>query len=155
MQQKRRSDIGSWLSWLIFLLLIFGSRFLPPVANWLTQTTGLPITTPMLIGALVVLSIVVSVIGSVARRSEQPRAPLERPPTPPTSLPDLPTASVPLPPPPIDSTGGLRDLGPQSMPQAPRFEPIIHPRILAVGIIIGLLFIGLFLFITMLMIGTP
>ena len=154
MQQKRRADIGSWLSWLIFLLLIFGSRFLPPVANWLTQTTGLPITTPMLIGALVLLSIVVSVIGSVARRSEEPRDPLERVPVPPTSLPDLPTVSSPLPPSSVDSAGRLRDLGPQSMPQAPRFEPIINPWILVVGVI-GLLFIGLFLFLAMLMIGTP
>ena len=155
MQQKRRADIGSWLSWLIFLLLIFGSRFLPPVANWLTQTTGLPITTPMLIGALVVLSIVVSVIGSVARRSEQPQDPLERSPAPPTSLPDLPTASSPLPPSSVDSVGRLRNLGPQPMPQPTRFEPIINLRILVVGIIIGLLFIGLFLFIATLMIGMP
>ncbi len=154
MQQKRRSDVGSWLSWLIFLLLIFGSRFLPPVASWLTQTTGLPITTPMLIGALVMLSIAVSLISSVARRGEQPREPLERPPTLPTSLPDLPTASSPFPPPAVEATGKLRDLGPQSVPQPPRFEPIISPRMLIVGII-GLGFIGLFLFLAMLIVGTP
>jgi hypothetical protein len=154
MQQKRRSDIGSWLSWLIFLLLIFGSRFLPPVANWLTQTTGLPITTPMLIGALVMLSIAVSLIGSVARRGEQPREPLERPPTPPSSRPDLPTTSSPFPPPSVEATGRLRDLGPQSVPQPPRFEPIMSPRMLLVGII-GLVFIGLFLFLAMLIVGTP
>ena len=154
MQQKRRSDVGSWLSWLIFLLLIFGSRFLPPVANWLTQTTGLPITTPMLIGALVMLSIAVSLISSVARRGEQPREPLERPPTPPSSLPDLPPTSSPFPPPAVEATGKLRDLGPQSVPQPPRFEPIISPRMLIVGII-GLGFIGLFLFLAMLIVGTP
>ena len=154
MQQRRRSDVGSWLSWLIFLLLIFGSRFLPPVANWLAQTTGLPITTPMLIGALVMLSIVVSLIGSVTRRGEQPREPLERPPTLPTPPPDRPPASPPLPPPSVKTTGGLRDMGPQSMPQPPRFEPIMSPRMLLVGII-GLVFIGLFLFLAVLIVGTP
>lgn len=154
MQQKRRADIGSWLSWLIFLLLIFGSRFLPPVANWLAQTTGLPITTPMLIGALVVLSIVVSVIGSVARRSEQPREPLDRLPTPPPSPPELPTTSLPLPPPPVETTWRPRDLGSQPMVQPPRFEPIIHPRLLVVGVI-ALVLIGLFLFLAVLLIGTP
>jgi hypothetical protein len=108
----------------------------------------------MLIGALVMLSIAVSLIGSVARRGEQPREPLERPPTPPSSRPDLPTTSSPFPPPSVEATGRLRDLGPQSVPQPPRFEPIMSPRMLLVGII-GLVFIGLFLFLAMLIVGTP
>jgi len=40
------------------------------------------------------------------------------------------------------------------MVQPPRFEPIIHPRLLVVGAI-ALVLIGLFLFLAVLLIGTP
>lgn len=46
MQQNRRGGGSGWFGWVIFLFLIFGTRFLPPVANWLSQVTGLSITPP-------------------------------------------------------------------------------------------------------------
>lgn len=58
MSQNRGSG---WISLVIFFLLIFGSRFLPPVANWLSQVTGLAITSGHLIIGLVILSIVISI----------------------------------------------------------------------------------------------
>ncbi len=160
MQRSRRSG-SSWIGWLIFLFLVFGVRFLPPVAAWLSQVTGLAITVPMLIMAVVALSVVVSIVsalvGSVNQSgpdepgmpSSPPKAPssptapsLPKAPAPPTS-PSLPKASSPWP----TTTPGSglprarMPSGQQQLPGPPRFEPIIDPRILSIGIV-GFVILG-------------
>ncbi len=156
MQQRGRGG-NSWIGWVIFVLLVFGSRLLPPVAAWLSQATGLPITTPMLIAVAVGLSVVGSVVGSVARSVGKARASSE------TRLPTMTT----LPPPSSTSAPRMSQLprpssganppprlpsGQQQLPGPPRFEPIIHPRVLTFGII-GLLVIGGLFLAAVLMLG--
>lgn len=160
MQRSRRSG-SSWIGWLIFVFLVFGVRFLPPVAAWLSQVTGLTITVPMLIIAVVVLSVVVSIVSALAGSMNQsgsdepgmpsspPQAPssprsrsLPKAPTPPTAS-APPRASSPWP----TTTPGSGlprarlPSGQQQLPGPPRFEPIIDPRILGIGIV-GLVLLG-------------
>ncbi|MGQ9927434.1 MAG: hypothetical protein ACUVS4_11240 [Chloroflexaceae bacterium] len=147
MQRSERGG-GGWIGWLIFFLLVFGFRFLPPVANWLTQVTGITITVPMLIIAFTVLAVVVSIGSSLARaagRSEntgQPGIPPSLPLPPQPSAPPKP-ASSPWPPT-SPSTGLPRarlPSGQEQLPKPPRFEPIIDPRIFVAGTA-GLVILG-------------
>lgn len=164
MQQNRRGS--SWFGWLIFLFLIFGTRFLPPVANWLSQVTGLSITPPLLIAAVVGLGVVFSVVSSIiqtvnqSRNANDTRLPTGMPPSslpPPVSPP--PSKRIPPPntriPPPMSSKSsiGRGGVGQPQLPPPPRFEPIIDPRILAVGFL-GLLVLGTIFFIALMVFGT-
>lgn len=162
MQRSGRG--GSWIGWLIFLFLVFGVRFLPPVATWLSQVTGLTITVPMLIMAVVGLTLVVSIVGAVTRTIGEARGPdaTDLPTT--TIKPPMPTAPS-LPPPklpkassPWPTSAPSSELprahmpsGKQQLPRPPRFEPIIDPRILLFGIL-GIAVLGglvlLFLFLS-------
>jgi hypothetical protein len=160
---------GGWIGWLIFIVVVFGSRFLPPLANWLSQLTGLPITVPMLIGALVVLAVVASVGSSLARQfgkargagdtrlptsmsPPQPPRPVRLPPSSTTSR--LPQPSRPVQLPPSSNLPRSRlSSGEQRLPGPPRYEPIIDPRILAFGIV-GLLFLGGFFLLALLLAGS-
>lgn len=147
MQRGERGG-GGWIGWLIFFLLIFGFRFLPPIANWLTQVTGITITVPMLIIAFTVLAVAVSIGSSLVRAAgrsgtsgrsglpaslpmpSQPSAPPKpaSPPWPPTTpSANLPRARLPS--------------GQEQLPKPPRFEPIIDPRIFAAGLA-GLVILG-------------
>ncbi|MCS6881364.1 MAG: hypothetical protein RMK84_10335 [Oscillochloridaceae bacterium] len=146
MQRSERG--GGWVGWLIFFLLIFGFRFLPPIANWLTQVTGITITVPMLIIAFTVLAVVVSIGGSLVRAagrsgtSGRSRLPSSLPLPPQPSAPPKPAA--PPWPPTIPSTNLPRARlpgGQEQLPRPPRFEPIIDPRIFAAGIA-GLVILG-------------
>ena len=154
MQQRGRGG-NSWIGWVIFVFLVFGSRLLPPVAVWLSQATGLAITAPMLVAVVIGLSVLGSVVGSAVRSVGKAHASSElRPPTPtmlpppsgmPPPRPVRPARMSQLPPPtganplPGMPSGQPPLLGP------PRFEPIIHPRVLAFGIIGLVVFGGLFL----------
>lgn len=162
MQQNRRGGGNGWIGWVIFIVLVFGSRFLPPVANWLSQQTGLPISTGALIATIVGLGVVVtivsSVLGEINRNREQdgPRLPTgmpqARPPqaTPPSQAPTAPRM------PSSPRSGGARQprppSGEQRLPSPPRFEPIIDPRVLTFGII-GLVVFGGFFFLALLLSG--
>lgn len=159
MQQNRRSGGTGWLGWVIFIVLIFGSRFLPPLANWLSQQTGIPISPGALvatiIGLSVALTIVSSVIGEINRNRPQGdtrlptgqppagRAPVVPPPQPPPQPPTtLRTPSLPRP--------SRLPSGEQRLPPPPRFEPIIDPRVLTFGIIGLVVFGGFFLAVLLL-----
>jgi hypothetical protein len=156
MQQNRRGS--GWLGWLIFLFLIFGTRFLPPVANWLSQVTGLSITPPLLIAAVVGLGVVVSVVSSIvqtvnqSRSANDTRLPTGIPSSPPPPM--NPPPSTRLPPPNMSSGSSVRrsGMGQQQLPDPPRFEPIINPRILAFGVV-GLLALGMIFFIALMVLG--
>lgn len=162
MQQSRRGGNG-WIGWLIFIVLVFGSRFLPPVAGWLSQVTGLPISTPLLIGSIVGLGVILTIASSVlqefnrGRSSNETRLPTGLPPAspPPTVQPPRSGSAFP----PQSSTaqprvGGQPKLklptGDQRLPGPPRFEPIIDPRVLTFGIFGLLLFGGFFLAVLLL-----
>jgi hypothetical protein len=146
MQRSERG--GGWIGWLIFFLLIFGFRFLPPVANWLTQVTGITITVPMLIIAFAVLAVVASIGSSLARAAGragnggQPGMPPSLPVPPQPSAPPKPASSPWPPTPPSTSLPRARlPSGQEQLPKPPRFEPIIDPRIFVAGIA-GLVVLG-------------
>jgi hypothetical protein len=140
--RKRGVNWGSAIGWLIFILVIVGAR-LPGLLN---NLSGGAITLPsnllpMLIGGLVVLSILVAAVRSLggSRRGQADTR--------------LPTGSTPMPPfgGPIDtwtppSTSLPRSYtvprADQSLPSAPRFEPVINPKILVLGIVGALLLAG-------------
>lgn len=158
MQQNRRGG-SSWIGWLIFIFLVFGSRFLPPIAAWLSQITGLPITTPILIAAVVGLGVIASIVSSVIKESTKPGGPTQ---------PRIPTGQEPSLPPrpftPPQSSGRPRSVstsdvtrmrlptGEQRLPGPPRFEPIIDPRVLTFGIF-GLFIVGGLFFLALLLSG--
>lgn len=146
MEQNRRRGNG-WVGWVIFVVLIFGSRFMPPIAAWLSQVTGLQISAPMLIAAVVGLGVLSTIVGSIGqeiarnRRSNETSLPTGLPQQmPPTAMRPPPTPAPPTQP----RAGGppLRpQLSEQRLPGPPRFEPIIDPRVLTFGII-GLALFG-------------
>lgn len=160
---------NGWIGWLIFILIIFGGRILPPVAAWLSQVTGLTISSPMLLAGIIGLAVVGSIVGSVARQAARNRTPSDsslptpmtvsqptasprrRPPTISPSAPRPSSEGVPptytkLPPPRLPT-------GEQRLPGPPRFEPIIDPRILTFGIV-GLLVLGGFFLVVVAFSGT-
>jgi hypothetical protein len=135
MDQKRRGGNG-WVSLAIFLVFIFGSRIIPPLAAWLTQATGIAINPMVLIVGVIVLAVAVSLLRSVSSGIGRINSGSE------TRLPTQAAA------PPRSSTG---QGGPPpapfggQQPSAPRFEPVIDPRILLVGIGGLVVFGGIFL----------
>jgi hypothetical protein len=162
-----QSGRGGWIGWLIFIFVVFGSRFLPPLANWLSQITGLTITVPMLIGAAVILAVVGSIGSSLARQVGKSRgagdtrlpttlSPPQASATSRTGMPSRPSAPprpVQLPPSGANLPRPRTPSGEQRLPGPPRYEPIIDPRILAFGII-GLLFLGGLFFLALLLAGS-
>lgn len=164
MQSNRRSSGGGWIGWVIFFVLIFGSRFLPPVANWLSQVTGIAISPQIMIAVIIGGGVLISVMSSLiqtvnkGRESNDSRLPTTMLPPPPSS--SSPSAPMQLPPstrmpPPMSTDQALRRLGmsKQELPPPPGFEPIINPRILTFGIV-GLLVLGGFFFLALLAAGS-
>ncbi len=162
-KKKRRTNWGSLIGWLIFILVIAGGPILGMLRRALSGVVTLPSNLLLLlIGGLVALSILVSVIRALgsANRSSTTRLP-----TGPTSLPGsmrLPTTSAPppsnAPMPPFGGPSGVGPMPPtmpasprsftlpqsgakERLPPPPRFEPIFSPRIVAVGVL-GLVALG-------------
>lgn len=147
MEDNRRSgNAFSWVGWLIFFLLIFGSSFLPPIAHWLSQQTGVSITPSMLIAGIIGASVLISIASSVVqavnqgREANDTRLPTGQPPT--IQPPSLPKPNAYMPPSTLnDAQIRQRALSEQELPPPPQFEPIINPRILTFGIV-GVIVIG-------------
>lgn len=162
MQQNKRGG-NNWVGFVVFFVLVFGSQIFPPLARWLTQVSGVPISQTMIYGAVVVLGLilpaVVSAISSVrmpgnggdTRLPTQLGRPiqLDQPPMPAERLPDWarPNKPTKLDPPP--TVGQLPNRTQQKLPTGqlprlgkPQFEPIINPRVLTIGLV-GLICFGL------------
>jgi len=145
MQENNKRRGTSWSSvigWLIFILVIAGGPLLNLLRGALGSAVNLPANLlPTLIGGLVVLSILVSAVRSLAgsRRSQgDTRLPTGNAPMPPFAGPSAPR----LPPNSVASqsyTAAGRD---QRLPSATRFEPVINPKIVALGIVGVLLLAG-------------
>jgi hypothetical protein len=138
--KKRGANWSSVIGWLIFILVIAGGPLLNLLRNALGSAVNLPSNLlPMLIGGLVVLSILVSVVRSMAgsrRNQSDTRLPTGNTPMPPfggPAAPRMPPSTIG----PQFPTG--RD---QRLPNAPRFEPVINPKIAALGIVGVLLLAG-------------
>jgi hypothetical protein len=146
---RKRGGInwGSLIGWVIFILVIAGG----PLINLLRRTLGsaitlpanLPSLIPIAISGLVVLSIIVAAVRALGggRASSAPRLPtdLSRP----SRLPGAPMRGPQRPP----STPSPRAFtmpassAPQQRLPATRFDPVISPAVLAIGIL-GLLVLG-------------
>ncbi len=156
MQEKRKGKInwGSALGWLIFILVIAGGPLFNLLRRALSGVVALPSNVvPYLIAGLVALSIVVSVARSImqasARRGDT-RLPTGTPPRNNAPMPPFggPSAStgMPAPPrlPPAAAPPGQVRLGARNeahLPAKPRFEPIINPGVLIVGLV-GIALLG-------------
>lgn len=155
-----RGERGSgWIGWLIFLFILFGFRLLAPLANWLSQVTGLPITPPLLFIAIIALAVMVSFVNSLIRSAgrsgggSDTRLPTSLPV--PSSSTDSQTISSPSPPP-VTLSGNpppaQLTLGEEQLPRPPKFEPIIDPRIFAAGIA-GFVILGALAFLFLVLAG--
>lgn len=143
MQENKKKRGVSWSSaigWLIFILVVAGGPLLNLLRSALGGVVNLPANLlPTLIGGLVALSILVSVVRSLAgsRRSQgDTRLPTGNAPMPPfagPAAPRMPPSAIL----PQSATG--RD---QRLPSATRFEPVINPKIVALGIVGVLLLAG-------------
>jgi hypothetical protein len=151
-RKRRGFNWSSAIGWIIFLVIVAGGpllRFLrSALGSNLALPANLPALLPFVIGGLVVLTVVVAALRAIgnATRSSGPQLPtdLGQPMRPP---------SMPMPPfggtmprqPPAASSPRSFTMPPGSAPQqrlsAPRFDPLINPLILIVGII-GLLVLG-------------
>ena len=152
-RKRNRINWGSLIGWLIFILIIAGGPLARLIGRAVGGSVSLPANwLPILIGTLVVLSIVVSAVralGTTVRSrgdvrlptdaSAPPRAPSA--PMPPFGGP----AGLPQQPPAPPATPRSFTLPPDRaaprLPPAPRFEPVINPRILLLGIL-GLILLG-------------
>lgn len=137
---------------LFFLLIVVGPNISGPIANGLSQATGMNIDRSAVMIGLVVLAVVASALNSVVRRSMRTGGPATpRPPTPtPTAPPRLPTGPAPRMPPPPTSARMPPPSLPTSgspLPGPPRFEPIVNPRVLLFGILGVIVFGGFFLIV--------
>ncbi len=145
MQENNKQRGASWSSvigWLIFILVVAGGPLLSLLRGALGGVVNLPSNLlPMLIGGLVALSILVSVVRSLggSRRSQSDT----RLPTGSASRPPFAGPAAPRMPP---STAVPQSYSPagsdQRLPSTPRFEPVINPKIVALGIVGVLLLAG-------------
>ena len=138
--KKRGANWSSAIGWLIFILVIAGGPLLNLLRNALGSAVNLPANLlPMLIGGLVVLSILVSAVRSIAgsrRNQSDTRLPTGNAPMPPfagPAAPRMPPSTI------VPQSPAARD---QRLPSAPRFEPVINPRIVALGIVGVLILAG-------------
>lgn len=150
---RKRGGINwsSLIGWVIFILVVAGG----PLLNLLRRALGGAITLPanltslipLVIGGLVVLSIVVSAVralGSASRAGGAPRLPTDL--GSPSRAPDTPIAPFggqrgSLPPPATLRSYMPPSSAPQQRLSTPRFDPVVNPTILVVGIL-GLLGLG-------------
>jgi len=138
--KKRGANWSSVIGWLIFILVVAGGPLLNLLRNALGGTVNLPSNLlPTLIGGLVALSILVSVIRAMAgsrRNQGDTRLPTGNAPMPPfggPAAPRMPPSTI------APQFPASRD---QRLPSTPRFEPVINPGIVALGIVGVLLLAG-------------
>ena len=140
--KKRGTNWGTVIGWLIFILVIAGGPLLNLLRGALGGVVSLPSNLlPMLIGGLVALSILVSVarsLGGARRGRSDTRLPTGTAPTPPFPGPDV-TRTPPPGPRSFTLPAASRQA---SLPPPPRFEPVIDPKILTMGVVGVVLLVG-------------
>lgn len=140
---------------LFFLLIVVGPSISGPIANALSQATGMNIDRSAVMIGLVVLAVLASVVNSLVRRSTRssgpgaPRMPTPGTPTAPRMPPSLPppgpTPRIPTPPTSARMPPPNLPTGSSPLPGPPRFEPIVNPRVLLFGVLGVIVFGGFFL----------
>ena len=153
-RKRRQFNLSSLIGWLIFILVIAGGPILNLLRRVFSGVVTLPANLtswlPIAIGALVVLSVVVSALRALNNANRGANTPtrlpteLGRPAPPNASMPPFGgqasrSQRLPTNPPP----GPFTPPGNAPPPQLsqPRFDPLFNPAIIAVGMV-GLLVLG-------------
>lgn len=171
-KNRKRNNSGNWIGIVIFLLVLLGPQIARVLSNLVSSISGGAVTLspnlliPLLILAVVIVSALITVGRAIGSRNQNragpggSAGPMMRPP-PNMSSGSSPydaakRASAPLPPrglprsapPPWQQDRRSSDLRPGKLPGPPQFEPIIDPRVFAIGIaglmVFGLIFAALF-----------
>jgi hypothetical protein len=160
----KRRDWTSWVGYAIFVLALAGG----PILRAIQSATGIPVpgfTLPVIIAGLMLVSAAVSIRRSVARRPRgddelsngESAGPINAPmppfrgegPTVFTPPPQSPGQTPQAMPPPVQMPGQTQIPPPYAgTPQLPRFEPVINPLFVLIGIVgvVAILAIGWFVF---------
>lgn len=145
-RKQGKSKWSSVLGWLIFGLVIAWG----PISRLLSQLFGgaLPSNLfPLIMGGLVILSIVVPAVAALLGKSRlrnDERLPTDppsqrsrpKPSTPPFQAPREPTVPAPSP-----QAFVLPRRSASQLPPPPQFEPLINPKLLALGLV-GIILLG-------------
>lgn len=148
-RQKKQSGWGSAIGWIIFIVLVGARPISQLIQGLLGGAVSLPSNLlPIAAGALVLLVVIVSAVRALANAGSASSGRLPTGPRPP-----MPPANSPMPPfggqtslPRQFPVAPPRDLMPRlgaqpRVPQTPRFDPVINPALLLVGIL-GLIALG-------------
>jgi hypothetical protein len=150
----QRNRAANWIGPVVFIILVLGSRIFPPLSAWLTQVTGVPISTGALYAGAVILGIVgpalVSAIGAARQRlpTGETRLPTQLPPPMVPGQPPVPVERLPEwmrpskapqmgPPPSINMPAWMKPNLPSGQPPRlgkPQFEPMIDPRVVTISL---------------------
>lgn len=145
-RKGKQSGWGSAIGWIIFILLFAGRPIFQFIQGALGGAVSLPSNLlPIAAGAVVLLVVIVSAVRALAGSSNagdarlptgtSPARPINTPMPPFGGQAELPRPLIA----PRDPAPGLGSQG--RLPQAPRFDPLFNPTILAVGIL-GLIALG-------------
>jgi hypothetical protein len=146
MQQKKKRGFNwsSLLGWLIFILIFAGAPLLRVLRQLFGGSLALPANLgnliPLAVGALVVLSIAVSVVralGGASRGGAAPNLPTGGPPKLPPAAPMPPFGGAGAPRMPPLTSSAPTQLGgsQQKLPTPPSFEPVVNGRVVVFGIL--------------------
>jgi hypothetical protein len=138
-QKKRRGNWSSLIGSAILILVFAGGPLLRIVRQMfggsITLPSNLANLIPIAFAALVVLSIAVSVVRALGSANRGGDARL------PTGTPPFGGPNTPMPPPVAPRMPQSVRGGQPKLPSPPRFEPVINPRIVVVGVV-GLALLG-------------
>jgi hypothetical protein len=138
-QRKGKGGGGGWISLVIFLALAVGSRVAPPLAGWLSQVTGIPVSPAAVVIGAIVLAVAASGLSSALRSIGRLSSGGDtRLPSSPSRPPQVGAPQRPFTPPPTSRGPAAAQT---KIPATPQFDPIIDPRVLTLGIV-GLLLFG-------------
>src|SRR5262245_30719945 len=143
-RKRRGFNWSSAIGWIIFILIVAARPILQIVQSLFGGKIALPSNLasfiPLAIGGLVVLSIVVAALRAIgnATRSGSPQLPTDssRPISPPSApMPPFGGAASRQPPPaPSPQAFTLPGSAQQQRLPAPRFDPLINPLVLGLGV---------------------
>jgi hypothetical protein len=150
-RKRRQFNLSSLIGWLIFILVIAGGPLISLLRRAFSGVVALPpnLTSwlPIAIGALVVLSVVVSALRALNNANRGVNTParlpteLSRPTRPSAAMPPFGGQERSSQPPPVPSPGPFSTPSNPPRSSQPRFDPLFNPAILAIGLA-GLLVLG-------------
>ncbi|NNJ12254.1 hypothetical protein EKD04_018155 [Chloroflexales bacterium ZM16-3] len=147
---QKKSGGNNWIGIAVFLAIVVGPSLSSFLSGAIFSLTGVMIGSDVILGGLIIGSIVISLLVSVARGAGRLNSGSE------TRLPTTTISPPQMAAPPRSSSAppsAPRMGAPQmKLPGRPQFEPIIDPRVLTFGVV-GLIFFGLVFFVILMFSG--